>query len=54
MNNMEEVQKSTSGPEKNSIAVLPFKNISQDAENEYFSDGIAEEIINALAKINGL
>ena len=39
---------------KNSIAVLPFVNLSSDAENEYFSDGITEEIINALAKIDGL
>jgi len=37
-----------------SLAVLPFKNLSSDAENEYFSDGIAEEILNALASINGL
>jgi adenylate cyclase len=39
---------------KYSIAVLPFVNMSSDAENEYFSDGITEEIINALAKIKGL
>lgn len=38
----------------NNIAVLPFVNMSSDAENEYFSDGITEEIINALAKIDGL
>jgi TolB-like protein/Flp pilus assembly protein TadD len=38
----------------NSIAVLPFVNMSADAENEYFSDGIAEEIINALSKIQAL
>jgi class 3 adenylate cyclase len=37
-----------------SIAVLPFVNMSADAENEYFSDGMTEEILNALAKVNGL
>lgn len=36
------------------IAVLPFVNMSSDAENEYFSDGITEEIINALARIENL
>lgn len=39
---------------KHSIAVIPFVNMSSDTENEYFSDGISEEIINALAKIEGL
>jgi serine/threonine-protein kinase len=34
-----------------SIAVLPFTNLSADKENEYFSDGLAEEILNQLAKI---
>lgn len=34
-----------------SIAVLPFVNLSAEKENEYFSDGLAEEIINALAKV---
>lgn len=34
-----------------SIAVLPFANLSGDKENEYFSDGLAEEIINALTKV---
>jgi TolB-like protein/Flp pilus assembly protein TadD len=33
-----------------SIAVLPFVNMSGDAENEYFSDGLAEELLNALAR----
>jgi serine/threonine-protein kinase len=37
-----------------SIAVLPFANMSADKENEYFSDGLAEEIINALAHVPGL
>ena len=38
----------------NSIAVLPFVNMSADAENEYFCDGLAEELLNALAKISDL
>jgi serine/threonine protein kinase/Tfp pilus assembly protein PilF len=37
-----------------SIAVLPFANMSADKENEYFSDGLAEEIINVLANVPGL
>jgi serine/threonine protein kinase/Tfp pilus assembly protein PilF len=37
-----------------SIAVLPFANMSADKENEYFSDGLAEEILNLLAKVPGL
>jgi len=37
-----------------SIAVLPFVNMSSDAEQEYFSDGMTEEILNALAKVPGL
>jgi TolB-like protein/cytochrome c-type biogenesis protein CcmH/NrfG len=38
-------------PEGSSIAVLPFVNMSSDKEQEYFSDGISEEILNVLAKI---
>ncbi|HUL22965.1 MAG TPA: tetratricopeptide repeat protein [Thermodesulfobacteriota bacterium] len=38
-------------PDKPSIAVLPFVNMSGDKEQEYFSDGLTEEIINALAKL---
>ena len=37
-----------------SIAVLPFANMSRDADDEYFSDGLSEEIINALVKVPGL
>jgi serine/threonine protein kinase/Flp pilus assembly protein TadD len=39
---------------RQSIAVIPFANMSADPENEYFTDGIAEEIINALTKIQAL
>jgi TolB-like protein/Tfp pilus assembly protein PilF/predicted Ser/Thr protein kinase len=46
----------TSAPSghKPSIAVLPFANMSADKENEYFGDGLAEEVINALAQVPGL
>jgi len=37
-----------------SIAVLPFVNLSPDRDNEYFGDGIAEDIINALSRVDGL
>jgi serine/threonine-protein kinase len=37
-----------------SIAVLPFANMSRDADDEYFSDGLAEEVINALAQVPSL
>ena len=37
-----------------SIAVLPFVNMSDDASNEYFSDGISEELLNVLAQLPGL
>lgn len=37
--------------EQGSIAVLPFENMSADADNEYFSDGITEELLNVLAQL---
>ncbi|MBL0164120.1 MAG: hypothetical protein IPP82_10935 [Xanthomonadales bacterium] len=37
-----------------SIAVLPFVNMSADAQNEFFSDGLSEEILNSLARIEGM
>jgi len=39
---------------KQSIAVLPFADLSPDRDQEYFSDGMAEELLNALAKVQGL
>jgi adenylate cyclase len=41
-------------PDKPSIAVLPFENMSGDPEQEYFADGMAEEIITALSRIPSL
>ena len=38
----------------NSIAVLPFVNMSSNADNEFFSDGLSEEILNSLARIQGI
>src|SRR6266550_3975553 len=43
-----------SGTPEKSIAVLAFVNMSNDPENEFFSDGIAEEIINSLSKVKAL
>ena len=43
-----------SGPPEKTIAVLPFVNMSADPENEFFSDGISEELINALTRVEGL
>lgn len=44
----------TGPPPEKSIAVLAFENMSGDPEQEYFSDGISEELLNALAKLPGL
>ncbi|MEP6705500.1 MAG: tetratricopeptide repeat protein, partial [Acidobacteriota bacterium] len=44
----------TQAAAKNSIAVLPFANMSADEENEYFCEGMAEELLNALSKIDDL
>lgn len=41
-------------PDDRSIAVLPFVNMSDDRDNEYFSDGMTEEILNALVKVRDL
>jgi TolB-like protein len=41
-------------PEKPSIAVMPFQNISGDPEQDYFADGVVEEIITALSRIRWL
>ena len=43
-----------SQPDVPLIAVLPFANMSADPEQEYFCDGMAEELINALAGLDGL
>ncbi len=40
--------------ERRSIAVLPFENLSSDPSKDYFSDGVSEEILNMLAKVDGL
>jgi TolB-like protein/tetratricopeptide (TPR) repeat protein len=41
-------------PPPHSVAVLPFVNMSGDKEQEYFSDGLTEELLNSLAEIHGL
>ena len=49
-----EVQKPLPLPDKPSIAVLPFENMSGDPEQEYFADGMVEEIITALSRFRWL
>jgi TolB-like protein len=48
------VAKQEKSENEKSIAVLPFVNMSTDSEQEYFSDGVAEEILNSLAKVQNL
>jgi Adenylate and Guanylate cyclase catalytic domain len=50
----EATQPSLALPDKPSIAVLPFANMSDDPEQEYFADGMVEEIITALSRIRSL
>lgn len=50
----EEAGLPAAGQEVPSIAVLPFSNLSGDKENEYFSDGLADEILTALTRVPGL
>ena len=47
-------QSAAAGAPAQSIAVLPFADLSPDGDQEYFSDGIAEEILNVLVRIDGL
>jgi TolB-like protein len=51
---VEPVLTSDPTPREKSIAVLPFANMSGDPEQEFFSDGISEELLNVLAKVKGL
>jgi len=52
----EEPERSPAAQERQgkSIAVMPFVNMSPDPDNEYFSDGISEELLNLLARVDGL
>jgi len=51
---MRAAEPGTATGESPSVAVLPFVNMSADPENEYFSDGISEELLNLLVRIEGL
>jgi adenylate cyclase len=48
------VSAAMSPPPAHSIAVLPFANMSEDASNEFFADGLSEELLNLLSRISGL
>jgi TolB-like protein len=50
----DEGEKGQPAEETKSVAVLPFVNMSSDPEQEYFSDGISEEILNSLARVKDL
>jgi TolB-like protein/tetratricopeptide (TPR) repeat protein len=50
----EDTAVSPTSPDENSVAVLPFVNMSSDPEQAFFSDGISEEILNVLTRIPGL
>jgi TolB-like protein/Flp pilus assembly protein TadD len=47
-------EQKTTSPDKPSIAVLPFNNMSNDPEQEYFADGISEDLITDLSKLEGM
>ncbi|MEM9402082.1 MAG: hypothetical protein AAGA44_06230 [Pseudomonadota bacterium] len=49
-----QILKNTELDDEISIAILPFTNMSADDDNEYFSDGISEEILNVLSDVDGL
>ena len=51
---LREVESAAHAAPAHSIAVLPFANLSADRDNDYFGDGIAEDIINALSRVDGL
>ena len=48
------IEAETTDANEKSIAVLPFVNMSDDQQNEYFSDGISEELLNVLVRVEGL
>lgn len=51
---VEDIAETTATSSNASIAVLPFVNMSGDPDNEYFSDGLSEELLNLLARLQSL